>query len=278
MENQLRGELVMSNINVERFSGFADIYDKHRPEPPTTVVDILLNYLQREPANIVDLGCGTGLSTFIWGNYAKEVIGIEPNLDMLSKAKHKLEIRTDVNNISFEQGVSNNLNIKSNSVAIVTCSQSFHWMEPVSTLEEVSRVLVDGGIFATYDNDWPPSVDWVVENEYIKLLKKVNEILETIPKNKGKAKQWKKGEHLNRIKESNKFRYSKEIVFHNKEKSDAERYVGLALSQGALQTVIKKGVSEIDNDIEDFKEVVRNRFNNKEKELIFSYRMRLGIK
>lgn len=62
------------NSNVERFSGFADIYDKYRPEPPSTVIEILLNYLNKYPATVVDLGCGTGLSTFIWGDYAKDLI------------------------------------------------------------------------------------------------------------------------------------------------------------------------------------------------------------
>lgn len=266
------------NSNVERFSGFADIYDKYRPEPPSTVIEILLNYLQKEPSTVVDLGCGTGLSTFIWGDYAKKVIGVEPNLDMINRAKEKLEKRTDVNNVFFQQGISNNLKLESNSIDIVTCSQSFHWMEPASTLEEVARVLKVGGIFAAYDNDWPPSVDWVVENEYIKLLDKAFKIIDEMPQEEGKAKQWNKSEHLKRIKESNKFRYSKEIVFRNKEKSDADRYIGLALSQGALQTVLKKGITELDHDIEEFKQIVIERFDNKTLDLIISYRMRIGIK
>ncbi|WP_339063482.1 class I SAM-dependent methyltransferase [Tepidibacillus marianensis] len=134
--------------NIERFSGFADLYDANRPQPPITVIDILINYLRREPNLVVDLGCGTGLSTCIWKDNAKKVIGIEPNGDMLAKARLKLKIRTDVNNLLFEQGVSHQLKLESNSVDIVTCSQSFHWMEPKSTVEEVSRVLVNGGVFA----------------------------------------------------------------------------------------------------------------------------------
>lgn len=266
------------NSNVERFSGFADIYDKYRPEPPSIVIEILLNYLQKDPATVVDLGCGTGLSTFICGEYAKKVIGIEPNLDMINRAKEKLEKRMDGNNVFFQQGISDDLKLESNSIDIVTCSQSFHWMDPASTLEEVARLLKDGGIFAAYDNDWPPSVDWVVENEYIKLLDKAFKIIDEMPQEEDKAKQWNKSEHLKRIKESNKFRYSKEIVFHNKEKSDADRYIGLALSQGALQTVLKKGITELDHDIEEFKQIVIERFDNRMLDLIFSYRMRLGIK
>lgn len=266
------------NGNVERFSGFADIYDNNRPEPPATLIQILLNYLKRKPSLTVDLGCGTGLSTFIWRNDSERVIGIEPNEDMLNKAKEKLKNHQNIQNITFEYGLSNQININSNSVDIVTCSQSFHWMEPMSTLEEVSRILVDGGIFAAYDNDWPPAVDWVVENEYNILLEKVNKILDSLPEDHSKARKWGKSQHLKNIKESNRFRYVKEIVFHHLEKSDAERYIGLALSQGALQTVLKKGIAEIEPEIEKFKQIVRERFNDRELDLYFSYRMRMGIK
>ncbi|WP_339063481.1 hypothetical protein [Tepidibacillus marianensis] len=118
----------------------------------------------------------------------------------------------------------------------------------------------------------------MVENEYNKLLKKAEKILENLPEDQRRVKKWNKDEHLKKIQESEKFRYSKEIVFHNKETSDAERYIGLALSQGAIQTIFKKGISDIDGDIENFKKVVRERFDNKMLDLVFSYRMRIGIK
>ena len=41
------------------------------------------------------------------------------------------------------------------SADIVTCSQSFHWMEPEPTLAEIARILRPGGVFAAYDYDWP---------------------------------------------------------------------------------------------------------------------------
>ncbi|HLQ29446.1 MAG TPA: hypothetical protein VK140_09445 [Ktedonobacteraceae bacterium] len=39
-------------------------------------------------------------------------------------------------------------------------------MEPESTLAEVARMLRPGGIFAAYDYQWPPTVDWKVEPAY----------------------------------------------------------------------------------------------------------------
>jgi ubiquinone/menaquinone biosynthesis C-methylase UbiE len=162
--------------NVDRFLGFENLYDKYRPEAPQLVVNIIMNYLQTRLSLIVDLGCGTGLSSFIWENHAEQIIGIEPNPDMIGKARQKLQQNSGVQNISFVQGYSNQMDVGSESVDVLTCSQSFHWMEPASTLQEVSRVLRDGGIFAAYDYDWPPTLDWRIEDLFSKLMNKSNSL------------------------------------------------------------------------------------------------------
>lgn len=137
--------------NIDRFSGFADCYDKYRPAAPTIVRDILLSYLGKKPSVVIDLGSGTGLSTFLWRGYSEKIIGLEPNADMRTKASAKLLEMDKSCNISFQEGYCHNICVESGSADIVTCSQAFHWMEPKSTLEEVDRVLSKGGIFAAYD-------------------------------------------------------------------------------------------------------------------------------
>ena len=69
--------------NAERFMGYADVYHMARPRGPRFVVDCLINYLGYFPQTVVDLGCGTGLSTRLWGTAAAEVIGVEPSPDMM---------------------------------------------------------------------------------------------------------------------------------------------------------------------------------------------------
>lgn len=54
-----------------------------------------------------------------------------------------------------------------------------------------------------------------------------------------------KEEHIKNMTDSHVFRFIKEIVFHNVESCDSQRYVGLALSQGGLQSVLKLGFAEI---------------------------------
>jgi hypothetical protein len=50
--------------NVQRFTGFADLYDQYRPELPLVIGELLsqLAGLER-PLRVVDLGSGTGLSS-----------------------------------------------------------------------------------------------------------------------------------------------------------------------------------------------------------------------
>ena len=85
------------------------------------------------------------------------------------------------NEITFRIGDSSKIGLANGSADIITCSQSFHWMEPGSTIAEASRVLSHGGVFAAYDCDWPPTADWMAEKEYKKLIKRCNEVLTELP-------------------------------------------------------------------------------------------------
>ncbi|MWV43278.1 methyltransferase domain-containing protein [Paenibacillus sp. HJL G12] len=267
--------------NIERFSGFEDTYDRYRPSAPRQVIDILSSYIGRKPGRVLDIGCGTGLSTFIWMNHAEEVVGIEPNDDMRGKAEAKLRSQPDHDakgSIRFISGYSNQLDFKDGSADLITCSQSFHWMEPISTLAEAARVLQPGGVFAAYDCDWPPTASWQAEKSYVELLGHADMLLRERQEQQDQAIKRNKESHLQSIIQSGKFRYAREIVFHNQELCDADRYIGLALSQGGLQTVMKLGMNDLEEEIRQFKAHVIEHFQDRTLEVLFSYRMRIGIK
>jgi len=52
--------------------------------------------------------------------------------------------------------------------------------------------------------------------------------------------------HLARIRASGHFRFTREILLHHVEMGNAERLVGLALSLGAVETLLKAGHTEAD--------------------------------
>lgn len=259
-------------INSNRFLGFAQLYENSRPTIPDTACDIILNYLGHKPNQIVDLGCGTGLSTLAWIDKCDNIIGIDPNEEMLSIAKQKSDI------ISFINAYSDDTILPDNSTDIVICSQSFHWMNPTDTLAEVNRILKPNGVFATVDCDWPPVCSLEAELAYIQLLNKVR-FIELENKDVFKTFQrWNKDKHLQNIKQSGYFRYCREIVFLNKEKCNADRFIGIALSQGGLQTILKTQPDLIENDIELFEKKIKSIYGEKEFDISFCYRTRIGVK
>ena len=262
--------------NVERFSGFADLYDKFRPEPPTVLATILTQLARTpRPQLVVDLGSGTGLSTRYWADKAEQVIGIEPTLDMRRQA----EAQTEANaaRVSYQEGYSHQTNLPEHCAQIVTCSQALHWMEPQSTFREAARILLSGGVFAAYDYDWPPTTsNWHAEQAYRECTKKVAEIEKTF-ENKKPPLRWEKHTHLSRMQDSGNFRFTKEIVVHHVEQGNAERLLGLLLSQGSVMTLLKSGMSEQDLGIDVFKQTVSDALGDVSQTWYWSSRIRYGV-
>src|SRR2546426_4091490 len=88
--------------NIERFTGkaYAELYDRHRPHPPPILLDLLTQLAKVVAPNlVVDLGCGTGLSSRFWSSRSQQVIGIEPADDMRRQA----ELHTSAVNVSFQK-------------------------------------------------------------------------------------------------------------------------------------------------------------------------------
>lgn len=259
--------------NMERFTGFADIYDEARPSVPEYPVQIVCKYLERNPETVIDMGCGTGLSTIVWSSVCKNVTGVEPSVDMLAVAKSR-----ESDTIKFVQAFSDNTPFSDNYADVVVCSQSFHWMEPTATLKEVNRILKDGGIFATIDCDWPPVANCRAECEYVQLYNKIKDIEKNSSDINDTFVRYPKEKHLENISDSGYFRYVRELVFANTESCTAERFVDILLSQGSLQTILKKSPELIETDIYKFKQNIKRIFYDNTFNIDFSYRMRIGIK
>ncbi|MCQ4088471.1 class I SAM-dependent methyltransferase [Saccharibacillus sp. JS10] len=270
-------EQIRSN-NVERFTGFGSLYDHSRPAAPPEVIQILEMYLQRSPEHIADVGCGTGLSTFLWLDIAKQIIGIEPSQDMRQVAEDKRQALGYPAHLTFREGYSDALGLPNEWADLITCSQSFHWMNPQPTLTEFARVLRPGGIFAAYDCDWPPVINLELEEGYKELSALAERRVAELSEAADQAYKWNKHHHLQQMIDSGHFRYVKEIVFHHWETFDAARYVNLALSQGATQGAIKLGAEDVLLAAEQFRSHTEAFFAGNSKDILFSYRMRLAMK
>ena len=261
-------------FNIERFTGFAELYDTYRPHPPSILLDLLSNLAgMPNPNVVVDLGCGTGLSSRFWSSRARQVIGIEPTEDM----RYQAEAHTTSTNVSYRSGFSHQTGLPSNFADVVTCSQSLHWMDPQPTFTEVARILRRGGVFAAYDYDLPPTTSsWEADAAYESFIERVTE-LEAVHDVSFGLKRWTKNEHLKRMKASACFRFVKEVVVHHIEEGNAERFVGLTRSQGNVATLLKKGLSEQDLGLNEFQGIASEKLGKIRKPWYFSSRIRVGI-
>jgi SAM-dependent methyltransferase len=250
--------------------GFAEGYDRNRPRPPTALLEWLCRYARVErPALVVDLGCGTGLSTRAWSGRAERVVGIEPNPAMLAAAD-------PAPGVEFREAFAQGTGLEDGCADIVTCSQSLHWMDPQPTFAEAARVLRPGGVFAAYDYDWPPVIDPEVDEAFDAYQGRRGELRRTRGIQRG-GDRWLKSEHLNRMRDSGQFRFCRELLFHSVEEGDADRVAGFAYSLG-LPVALDDEELERELLVAELEEVARRVLGDRTVTFLFGYRVRVGVR
>ena len=258
----------------DRFSGFAPTYDKYRPGPPAVLAPILRSITRVDmPELVVDLGSGTGLSSRYWCDKARTVIGIEPSNDMRKYA----ESFASPPNIEYRIGDSGQTGLIDNCARIVTCGNSLHWMDPTKTFREVRRILKTGGVFAAFDRYYPPVTG---EIEVDAAYKECMESIVTMEKDLDlptKTSQWSKTRHLARLKESGLFKYAREVFAHDKDFGNADRIVGILLSQGATNSLLKNGLSEKEIGIDKFRTLAEKRLGSNNRVWYWGIKIRVGV-
>jgi ubiquinone/menaquinone biosynthesis C-methylase UbiE len=260
--------------SVERFSGFAALYDEVRPVPPVTFTE-LVTQLARipRPAVVVDVGSGTGVSAVIWAGRADRVVAVEPNEEMRAAAATRVR---SAGGTEFElcDGRAADTGLPDRYADVVTCSQSLHWLDPDTTFPEVARILRPGGVFAAIDCDWPPAIDWEVDAAYERMDRSTRRLeaeLGVVPR------RWEKSGHLSRMRESGLFRWSAELALSHVESGGADRIVALAETQGGVVALRQAGVADADIGLDDLRRVARAVLGTDVRPWWWTYRLRVGV-
>ena len=241
---------------------FVAQYDRLRPVPPPDLIALLATLgPERSPGLVVDLGSGTGISALAWADSAERVIGIEQNAEMLGAARR-------APNVEYRHAPAQKTGLPDDSVDIVTCAQSFHWMEHRSTIAEVARILRPEGLFAAYDYDWPPLVHWEVDEA----------LLAIIAASGVDPDRPEKASHITRLRASRRFRSVREAFAHTREPVDAERLALLPLVFGPVARRLQEGVSEEELGLDRFRRVIERRIGTRDATLWWSYRIRYAVK
>jgi ubiquinone/menaquinone biosynthesis C-methylase UbiE len=126
------------------FAKVADAYEAYR----LGYTGLVWEHLARrcglvEGADVVDLGCGTGLSSRPLIDRGANVVGIEPDEVMLARAEATLGDRA-----RFLRGRAEALPLPDASADLVVSAQAAHWFEEPDASDELLRVLRPGGYIA----------------------------------------------------------------------------------------------------------------------------------
>lgn len=136
---------------VERFSNRVENYVKFRPSYPQDVIDHLETAGVLSPDSlVVDVGCGTGISSRIFLENGYRIIGVEPNAAMRDASIRELAAFPK---FELVDGTSTATGLPDASADVVVAAQAFHWFDPQPTRAEFRRILRPGGHIALMWNE-----------------------------------------------------------------------------------------------------------------------------
>jgi ubiquinone/menaquinone biosynthesis C-methylase UbiE len=122
-----------------RFGRLSADYDAMRREAPRATVDFIVEHLGGDPL-VLDLACGTGISTRQLIARGLEVIGCDIDPLMLRYA-----VARAVAHSRFVIGRAEAIPFKNGAFGAVTCFCGYHWFDPARALPEMMRVLRGDG-------------------------------------------------------------------------------------------------------------------------------------
>jgi len=133
----------------EGFGGDAARYDRARPTYPA---GLIARIVAASPGrDVLDVGCGTGISSRLLAAAGCHVLGLDPDPRMAGLARAG---GTAVEIARFEDW-----DPAGRDFDAVTAAQSWHWVDPVAGADRAAAVLRPGGRFAAYWNAFDPPAD-----------------------------------------------------------------------------------------------------------------------
>jgi SAM-dependent methyltransferase len=144
----------LSHFNpTSRFRGLADQYARHRPDYPAEAIDLLVDRCGLKGDDIlVDVGCGTGISTRLFAQRGVRVLGLDPNPEMLARAL-TAPLPAGIPAPTFLVGKAEATGLADGTATAVVAAQAFHWFNAPVALKEFHRILRHGGGVALMWNE-----------------------------------------------------------------------------------------------------------------------------
>ncbi|GAB3482872.1 class I SAM-dependent methyltransferase [Nocardiopsis coralliicola] len=146
-----------------RFTGLASGYARYRPDYPAEAMERLRAAVAdggggRAAPLLVDVGCGTGVSTrALRAAFGPEprIAGVEPNADMRAQglASAAEPGARPGEGVRYVAGRAEQLPFGAGTASLVLAAQALHWFDRPVFYREAVRVLAPGGVAAVLSND-----------------------------------------------------------------------------------------------------------------------------
>lgn len=126
------------------------LYDEARPSYPGSVVDDVIA-ISRVPDNgrVLDIGCGPGRATILFGERGYHVIGVDISPELIDIARQK---SSNLTNVSYVVGEFETVDLPSESFNLIVAGQALHWIEPEVGYRRICDILEDSGTLAAFWN------------------------------------------------------------------------------------------------------------------------------
>lgn len=129
------------------FSGSAAYYEQGRLPYAPGYASLLADKLgQHGQGRLLDVGCGPGLVALELAPYFAEVVGVDPDPDMLLEAQQRAE-RLGVQNASWHEARAEDLPAGLGVFRAVLFAQSFHWTDRERVAAAAFEMIEPGGYF-----------------------------------------------------------------------------------------------------------------------------------
>lgn len=164
---------MVSQHDPSLFKGTAWYYSRYRVPYPPELIDGLASAFDLEGrGRLLDLGCGPGTLALRLNDVFEDVVGVDPDPEMIEEARRLAET-AGATNVVWRTERAEDVSSELGTFRLVTMGASFHWMEQGRVLRLCRGLLEDGGgiaLVGVKSQFWEGPESW--HQEVTRILKR----------------------------------------------------------------------------------------------------------
>jgi trans-aconitate methyltransferase len=133
----------------DTFDQVAELYHEARPGYPGAIFDDVLSFAALpSPAQLFEIGCGTGHATieFARRGFAIDCVELGPNLADLARRNLESHPRVSITLADFDNFAANS------RYHLVYSASAYHWLNPATRIARIAELLHPAGCVAVWRN------------------------------------------------------------------------------------------------------------------------------